>query len=495
MRVGIVGILHESTMRSPRPTDAGALAVFRGQEIVDRKLWLLEGAVDRLMAEKDIEVVPLVYARALPGGPIAADAYRKLKAEALTALREQGPFDGILCANHGAMEVEGLGVAGDTDFISAVRAAVGDIPIATPFDMHGQLTPELLKAMTVFSVLRTAPHRDHYETAERAADMLVRVMRSGARPHKAVVRLPLMVPGEKAMTLYPPGKELFGNLAEFESRAAVMAAGIFVGFGWNDLPWAGMQAVAIADDAAAAKSVAQEIARSVWGRRHDFQLRMPHAEVREGLLQASTLPKPAYVSDSGDNVTAGAGGDLTFVLQTALGLPQLRDLVIAGIWAPGLVERCRKAGIGARVTLPLGDEHWSAPRQLLEATGVVEAVESKRLTQRMEVDLPTNDIDGWWAAVRFGGVLATFHENRTSILSPDDWRAFGIDPLSHQAYVVKVGYLMPSLADACASLVLLLSEGVTALDLSRLTWKSISRPRIPIDPEADWDIEASTFVA
>jgi hypothetical protein len=54
---------------------------------------------------------------------------------------------------------------------------------------------------------------------------------------------------------------------------------------------------------------------------------------------------------------------------------------------------------------------------------------------------------------------------------------------------------MPSLAEACASHVLLLSEGVTALDLSRLTWKSISRPRIPIDPEADWDIEASTFVA
>lgn len=496
MRVAVVGILHESTMRSPRLTDAAAIEIFRGSEIVERRLWLLEGAIDWLRQEADIEIVPLVYARALPSGPIAAEVYGAFKAEALQALRDQGPFDGVLCANHGAMEVEGLQQSGDTDFICAVRAVVGDAPISTPFDMHGQLTPELLQAVTVFSVLRTAPHRDHHETAARAAEMLIRVMRSGKRPRKAVVRVPLMVPGEKAITDYRPASGLFGQLAALDRLPGIFGTAIFVGFGWNDLPWTGMQAAVLAeDDPELARSVARLIALDVWNHRSEFRLEMPHADIREGLLRAAGMPAPVYVSDAGDNVTAGAGGDLTFVLQEALKLPRLDDLVVAGIWAPDAVKACRRVGVGSPVTLRLGDEHWSAPKRVLEATGIVEAVHEKRLMPRIETDLPTADSDGWWAAVRFGGVLATFHEHRTSILSPGDWRGFGIDPLSHQAYVVKVGYLMPGLADAAASHMLLLSEGVTDLDLTRFEWKSIARPRYPMDADMAWDPERDTFAA
>ena len=50
---------------------------------------------------------------------------------------------------------------------------------------------------------------------------------------------------------------------------------------------------------------------------------METAETAEGILRAALYrERPIYVSDSGDNTTAGAPGDLTLVLQAALDLPE-----------------------------------------------------------------------------------------------------------------------------------------------------------------------------
>src|SRR5581483_9584443 len=206
-------------LSSPVQTGLDAIQEYDRADMLDGDLWLIRGMLQRIAEDSDAEAVPLYWATALPGGPVAADAYAAIKAKTLDRIRANGPFDGILVANHGALEVAGLSRDADTDFIVAIRALVGpSVPIGVALDLHGDMTRDLLAAATVFSVLRTAPHRDDKETGYRAADQLIRVLRTGMRPRKAAVAIPILVPGETAVTSAPPANALYGALPDFDAR-------------------------------------------------------------------------------------------------------------------------------------------------------------------------------------------------------------------------------------------------------------------------------------
>ena len=81
-------------------------------------------------------------------------------------------------------------------------------------------------------------------------------------------------------------------------------------------------------------------------------MRMETADTLPGLqLAAECNHRPVFVSDSGDNTTAGAPGDLTGVLQAALSEERLGNSAIVGILAPKLVQRALKAGKGAKTRI------------------------------------------------------------------------------------------------------------------------------------------------
>ena len=490
-RVAILGFRHEAMVACPFLTDPSTSNVWRGAEILAQDLTTLTGITDRLAEEPEVEAVPLLVVRTLPGGAFERGFYEAIKRESLDLLRRHGPFDGILVVNHGAAEVEGLGVHGDTDYVVAIRAAVGpDVPIAIPFDMHGQVTPALLDALTVLSCLRTAPHRDNYETSRRATDQLLRVMRTGIAPRKAAVNIPIFVPGEKAMTAYEPARGLFGMLPGYDARPGVVEAHLFVGFGWNDLPWCGMKAVVLTEeDEALARDLALEIAEKAWAQRHRFGLGMETADIREGLLRArGGAAGPVLLSDSGDNTTAGAGGDLTFVLQEALDLG-MEDIVVAGIFAPDIVAACQAAGAGAEVALEIG-RHISAEPRPRAVRATVEALGDRVDVRRFQ---NLRGSDGAWARVRIEGVVATFHAARVSFTGPGHMEAVGIDPGAHRTYVVKVGYLHPQQEDMAARHICLISPGVADLDFLRLTYTHIARPSFPMDGEMEWSAAQGLF--
>ncbi|MBV9813316.1 MAG: M81 family metallopeptidase [Acetobacteraceae bacterium] len=489
-RVAILGFRHEAMMSCPFLTDDSTTLFYYGDDILGLPLTTVTGTTDLLREQSDIVIVPLVFVRCLPGGGFSRETYAKVKNESLRLLREQGPFDGLMVLNHGAAEVDGLGVHGDTDYIVAIRELVGpDVPIAVPFDMHGQVTQALLDALTVMSCLRTAPHRDNYETSRRATEQLLAVMRGAAWPKKAAIHIPIMAPGEKVMSDYSPARELFGMLAELDARPGIGQAVLFVGFGWNDLPWCGMKAVVLADDERLALRTAEEIAAKVWDARQTFDLYMETAGVRDGLERARDDGRKAiYLSDSGDNVTAGAGGDLTFVLQEALDLG-LTDVVVAGIFAPDLVTQCRDAGVGKTVALEIG-QHVSARPQPRRVAALVEALGDKVDTLRYQ---NLRESNAPWARVRIGGAIVTFHAARVGFTGPGHLEAVGIDPSAHSIYVVKVGYAHPEQEDMLTRHICLISEGVADLDFTRLPYRRIPRPCYPLERDMTWTPRQGVF--
>ncbi|OCC05371.1 hypothetical protein BA190_08020 [Labrys sp. WJW] len=495
MRIAIAGLSIEIMLASPQPTDWDALQHYSARDIAEGDVWMIRGMLDRLRADSDVEAVPLYWVTALPGGAMTADAYGKVKDKTLRLLQEQGPFDGVLVANHGALEVADLGRDADTDFVGAIRAAVGpDMPIGVSLDLHGDMTPDLLRAATVFSVLRTVPHRDDRQTGYRAADQLLRVIRQGLKPRKAAVSIPILVPGETAVTGMPPADRLYGDLAALDGRDGLMESNILVGFAWNDRPWTAVTAFAVSEgDPDVAKREAIALAERIWAQRHEFKLRMETAEVAEGLRLAVTCPeKPVYVSDSGDNTTAGAAGDLTLVLQAALRDTAMGDVVIAGITAPLTVEKLVAAGVGAEVEIELGAEHISRPKTSTRVRARVEACGDALVLPGFQ---PYRSVESAWAHVSIGAVRATFHARSIGITTPHHFSAMGIDPTAHKAYVVKLGYLHPQLEDIRARHVLLLSDGTSQLDMTRLQWETLNRPAIPLDEDFDWQAASALYTA
>ncbi|PZO77977.1 MAG: hypothetical protein DI629_13145 [Mesorhizobium amorphae] len=493
MRIAIVGLSIEIMLDSPLHTGRAAVQRYCGQQMRDGDLWMVRGMLQRIADEPGAEAVPLQWATALPGGPLTADAYREVKEEALALLAAQGPFDGVLVVNHGALEVDGLAHDADTDFVVAVRNLIGpSVPLALALDLHGDMTPELLEAVTVLSVLRTAPHRDDRETGFRAADQLLRVIREGLTPKKAAVSVPILIPGETAVTAATPARELYGSLPGIDGKPGIMEANILVGFAWNDRPWTAATAIVVSDgDPGLARREAMALGQAIWDQREEFRLRMETAEVGEGLARAaSCAERPVFVSDAGDNTTAGAAGDLTSVLQAALDDPEVRDVAILGITAPETVAKLVAAGEGADVVITLGAEHISRPKTTRDVSAHVLACGEVLELGGFQ---PYRSRESAWALVRIGHLLASFHAQPIGITTPAHLEAMGIDPLAHKAFVVKLGYLHPQLEDMAARHILLLSDGTSQLDMTRLDRRSLPRPTFPLDRDFSWRPEEALY--
>jgi len=492
LRIAIVGLSVEALIGSPLKTDVEAMQTYRGEELPASNLWLVRGALARIAEEADIDAIPLLWSTALPGGALTYANYQAIREETSRLLREQGPFDGVVVANHGALEVDGLDVQADADYVQAVRDTVGpDVPIALALDLHGHMTEQMLKAATVFSALRTAPHRDDPQTGYRATHQLLRVLRTGITPKTVAVHIPILTSGEQVITTQEPGASLYASLPGYDSRPGIMEANILVGFAFNDQPWTGMTAFVTSDgDCEVAKAAALDLARQIWGRRHDMVLRMETADLLPGLLAAAqSAQKPVYVSDSGDNSTAGAPGDLTGVLQAVLADSRLGNSVVAGIYAPALVEQALALGKGATIDFELGAEHISLPGTRMNVTGQILDCGPELVLGGFQ---PYRSAEGAWACIRIGTVLATFHNLPIGITTPGHLRAMGIDPVSNAFYVVKLGYLHPQIEDIAARHILLLTEGTVSLDLAARHWSRIKRPAYPVD-QFDWSPDEGLY--
>ncbi|MDF0594804.1 M81 family metallopeptidase [Psychromarinibacter halotolerans] len=492
-RIAIVGLSVEALVGSPLKTDEDAMQIYRGDELPANNLWLVRGVLARLAEEPEFEAVPLMWATALPGGALTHSNYVAIRDETVKLLTENGPFDGVVVCNHGALEVDGLDVQADADFVAHVREAVGpDMPIGVALDLHGHLSQQLLDAATVFSVLRTAPHRDDKQTGYRAAHMLVRTIKQGLTPKTAAVHIPILVSGEQAITTQVPGSTLYATLPGFDSVDGVMEANIFVGFAFNDRPWTGMSAVVTSDgDAAVAQRVAEDLAQQIWDARDQMILRMETDAVAPGLLKAAqSEQRPVYVSDSGDNTTAGAPGDLTHVLQEILRDDRLGDSVVAGIYAPKLVAKANEMGVGASIAFDLGAEHISEPVETMAVEGEIVACGPELVLGGFQ---PYRSAEGAWCVIRFGDVFATFHDLPIGITTPRHFEAMGIDPVKHAYYVVKLGYLHPQIIDIAKRHILLLTPGTVSLDLGARNWTQVVRPAFPADENPEWSAKGQAY--
>src|SRR5437868_3539572 len=129
-RIAIGGIHIESSTFSPHRSAERDFTVTRAEALLSRYDALPAGC----------EWIPLVHARALPGGAVERDFYETIKRELVERLRAALPVEGVFLDIHGAMTVVGMTDA-EADLAHAVREVVGPSTlISAAMDPHGNMS-------------------------------------------------------------------------------------------------------------------------------------------------------------------------------------------------------------------------------------------------------------------------------------------------------------------------------------------------------------------
>jgi microcystin degradation protein MlrC len=431
-----------------------------------------------------VEWLPLVHARALPGGAVERAFYESMKGELLDGLRAALPLDGMFLDIHGAMSVEGLTDA-EGDLATAVRDVVGPgALISASMDPHGNMSRRLVTALDLATSHRMSPHEDAPLTKKRAVANLVACLDHGVRPRRAWVRVPVLLPGEKACTRDEPARSIYGRLAAIEELAGIIDAAVWIGYAWADEPRCSAAVVVTGMDEDTILREARGLAEMYWNARARFAFSTSAADV-DGCIETglASRDRPFFISDSGDNPTAGGAGDVAFMLGRLLSHPALAfgqaTAICASVVDPSAVARCVSAGEGATVDLRVGGAFGSRQGSNITLRGEVRRV------------VFGDPVGGDIAVVTSGGVRAILTSRRKPFHYIHDFTQLGLDPAAHDLTVVKVGYLVPDLFDAAKGWVLALTPGGVDQDIGRLGHRSLERPIYPLDPDmAAPDLEA-----
>jgi microcystin degradation protein MlrC len=473
LRVGIGGLHIESSVFSPHRTELGDFRVVRGEELLRRYDWAVGTAPPWA---DNTEWVPLLHASALPGGAVVPGCYSALRQELAERAAAAGRLDGVLLDIHGAMSVEGLQDA-EADLTADLRGALDDdVLFSAAMDLHGNVSRELFGLLDLMTCYRTAPHVDTWETRERAVRNLVRCLRGTGRPHKAWVPVPVLLPGEKTSTRLEPAKGLYARLPLVENSPGVLDAAIWVGYAWADEPRCRAAVVVTGDSGALVAEHAEELARSYWDAREQFDFVAPAADFSWCLDEAlHSAKRPFFISDSGDNPTAGGAGDVSFVLRKLLAEPDIASgrchVVYASVVDPGAVATAFATGEGGHAQFTVGGKIDPGPVGPVALSGTV---------SRLRGD---DEVGGDVAVISAGGLDLVLTSRRKPFHLVSDFARLGVHLAETEVVVVKIGYLEPELYAAAADWLLALTPGGVDQDLSRLGHRQLDRPVYPLDPD------------
>lgn len=499
MRIVTGGIAQETNTFQWQPTTlddfqrAGFGSLLRGQEILDLGgTGTVYGGVVPAAAAQGVELIPTTYASVMPGGRVAREAFEVLRTEILDGIAAALPVDGVLLVLHGAMvlsdwdDAEGL-------LLRDVRELVGpDVPIVAPLDLHTNLSDEMIAHADALVGYREYPHTDMAEAGERALNLLAATIRGEVTPTMAFTRLPLIVPNQSMVTTWQsPLKIAIDETRVLEEQPAVLAASIFGGFPFADLPFAGVSVVVVTDnDQALAQRFADDLAEICWQQREAFTIHP--VPVAEAIAEAMAGPEGSvYVlADIADSGASGTAGDGTAILRGLIAAGA-RSAAVAQIMDAAAVAACVSAGVGNTVTLQVGGQHDELHGPPVDVTGVVRLIHEGTFPLAGPMGAGTTAGRGRTIVLEIGGrggIELQLTELRGHPSDLNHFRAFGIEPTQRRMLVLKSAAHFRAAFEPIASKVIEVdAPGISTPKLTTLPYERLRRPIYPLDAGTTWE--------
>jgi microcystin degradation protein MlrC len=358
MKIAIAEFAHETCTFCPDRTTIESLEpyVTRGIDVIKQNKGIpnyLNGFI-KVLEDVNAEIVPIISVGMAPG-PFTSwftpECFDKYTNEICNGLKASLPLDGVLIALHGAMAVEGVAKP-EAEIIKRIRKITGDTPIMVTLDLHANEDHELTDVTNGVFVIRTYPHIDSQQTAEKAALCLVDTLNGKIVPTQALKKPNVVSASIFQASDYHPMKVLYDACRNFEKQKDVVYVSVAPGFAYADVEDIGMSIIAITNnDAKLAQEIVDELCLLAWDLRFDLNQQLP--KTKEGISQVISLINegkgPITIADGADRT-----GDSTHVLRELLD-QGAKNFALPGMSDPKAIEHLyANHKVGDEVTLDVG---------------------------------------------------------------------------------------------------------------------------------------------
>ena len=439
--------------------------------------------------------IPLLAAAVGASGPIDQQWFEAIVASmtaSLQAALATGPIDGVFLSLHGAA-IATVDADPDGILLAAVRRVVGDrVPIAVTLDLHGNISAAMVAAADYLDAYRTNPHVDTHERGAECARELVRMISTGARPHRAFVKLPFIPPSVTQNTKSGP----YGDIIAFgQSQVSgdVLNVSVLSGFTLGDTPKAGMSVIVSARSAVAARETARTVGTRAWGDRARYVPRLTSLEDATRMALAvgrdHTLP-PLLFADVADNPGGGGRGNTVWIL-AAFHRAGVQGCTLGIFYDPVLAARAHALGVGARWQAEFNADETHPLSGRFEAAATVANLHDGNFIGRRGIAAGHAIALGPCARLNLDGIDVIVISVRQQAKDPVLLEALGVDIARQRSLILKSrGHFRAAFDEFFADdeIIEVDVPGLTTPVLKNVPYQHLVRPLYPLDDDWGWTV-------
>ncbi len=450
------------------------------------------GALTVFANRGDVKVMPSYSARAITsGGTLAKSAFSRIMTEFLDSVRSARNIDGFYLSLHGSMaaesepDVEGY-------LLEETRRIFGEqVPVVISLDLHGVLTDRMLANCTAATVYQTYPHVDFFETGEKAARLLLRLLGGEIRPVMVRVPIPALVRGDELITETGLFGQVIRKAQAMEQIAGGLSAGMFIGNPFTDVPDLCSNAFVVTDgNADQAAKQAVELARDFWSIREKLQSRL--TSLAETVPLAAEAQGRVILTDAADATSSGASGDSNAILR-ALVEAGFRRSTLAPIVDPPAVNAAFQAGVRSTIQITLGGAIDPARFTPLPLTVEVAMLSDGRFRSESNGEEWNA---GRTAVLKSSNYTLVVTSRAVNLYDRSLFLAHKQNPAQFDAVVVKSPHCQHAFFDEGAERVINVdAPGASSANLRSLGHRHCGRPIFPLDDDVVWSPEPRIFGA
>ena len=479
-RILIAQLKQETATFNPTRTVYDDFRVDAGEQMIAQYTGTkteLAGALAVFAAHGQIDVAPTVAAASVSGGPIETASLERLLTELTEAAGRQQNIDGAYICLHGAMAGEGEGDP-EGRLLVQLRELLGTRPLVASLDLHAILTDRMVRSADILVPYHTYPHVDHYETGQRAARCLIRLLAGNVAPTSARVELPMLVRGDELITATGRFGEAIRMCQAVEASSGGLAAGVIIGNAFTDV--SDLQSnvlVTTDDDLATAQREADRIGRFMWQNRELFQAQLTPLD--EALRLAEQTNGLTVFSDAADATASGASGDSNVILKGLLDGSYTGRSLVPLVDSPA-VQRAFTEGVGASIEVSLGGTRDRGRFTPLPVTAQVRSLHDGDFTY----EDGTRARAGRVAVLQVQNVRVLVTERSVYVVGRRIFQSHGLDPRDFDLVVVKSpNGFRTWYQDIASRIVAVDVPGSTSANLKSLPYENCVRPIFPLDEQ------------
>ncbi len=449
------------------------------------------GALSVFDALEDVKLIPTYSAFFITsGGTLAKESWLKIARDFLDSIRNAPPVDGVYFCMHGAMASEEE-LDPEGFLLKETRKILGEnIPIVLSLDLHGIATDQMFECCSAIVSYQTYPHIDFFETGQRAAKLLLRIIAGEINPVTAKVAIPALVRGDELIT----ETGLFGQsirLAQkIEKSPSGLSAGIFIGNPFTDVPELQTYSFVISNnDPGMAEREAIRIAEGFWKNREFMQMNLVGLDEMVLLLKEQTKGTIALV-DAADATSSGASGDSNVIFQKLLEAGY-KGRVLLPIVDQSAVNKAIEAGVGGVIEVNIGGTLDSKRFQPLLITAKVLLLSGGRFQSE---SFGENWYSGLTVVLESNNFTIVVSSRAVNLYDRSFFYAHGQNPQKFDAVVVKSPHCQRHIyADWCEMMINVDAPGSSSANLYSLGHTRCPRPIFPLDKNVHFKPIAKFF--